>query len=237
MRAEGILQVFQWPTRYPIRLVLPVALVFSLAIHAAAVYLVRPAVVASAQAPAQAKVSLLPASVRSVLLDARDPSWLEPGRFRDRFLGTPRAERPRRALQPGLPELVPPAPDGTKEIWAPSLPPLAVRSRFEPRAAPVPLSMAPVSVRFEAQGPPPPADLLARLRVAAPSSPPGLPTELLVALDASGEARHVWLLKSCGVPQLDLAAQLAVQRSRFRTGGQGYEGLLRVIWGPREDVP
>lgn len=239
MRAERILQVFQWPSHYPIRLVLPAALVISLLVHASAVYLFRPAVAAPAPraSEAQAKVLLVPSSSGSALLDARDPSWLEPGRFRDRILGAPHAVRPRRALDPRLPDLVPPAPEARGERWAPSLPPLADRPRFERReAAPAP-AVAPVSARFDGEGPPVPEDFLARLRVAASAVPPGLATELLVALDAAGDVRHVWLVRSCGAPQLDLAAQLAVQRSRFRATGAGHEGVLRVVWGPGESAP
>lgn len=237
MRAERILQVFQWPSHYPIRLVLPAALVISLLVHASAVYLFRPAVVSAAPvAQAQAKVSLVPAASGSALLDARDPSWLEPGRFRDSILGAPHATRPRRALDPRLPDLVPPAPEARGERWAPSLPPLAALPKFEQREALAPPAVAPVSARFDGDGPPVPEELLGRLRVAAPSSPPGPATELLVAIDAVGDVRHVWLVRSCGVPQLDLAAQLAVQRSRFRANG-GHEGVLRVVWGPGEAAP
>jgi TonB family protein len=58
-----------------------------------------------------------------------------------------------------------------------------------------------------------------------------LPTELLVVLDASGEARHVWLVRSCGDPALDAAARRAVQLSRFGPSENGYRGVLRVVWG------
>ena len=72
--------------------------------------------------------------------------------------------------------------------------------------------------------------------LAAPEEAPGLPTELLVVLDAAGEARHVWLLRSCGVPALDTAARRAVQLSRFGTAPGGYRGVLRVVWAPAAEA-
>jgi outer membrane biosynthesis protein TonB len=59
---------------------------------------------------------------------------------------------------------------------------------------------------------------------------------LLVVLDAAGEARHVWLLRSCGVPALDTAARRAVQLSRFGTAPGSYRGVLRVVWAPAAEA-
>jgi TonB family protein len=80
-------------------------------------------------------------------------------------------------------------------------------------------------------------DVITRLRDAAPAQPPGLPTELLVVLDPSGEARHVWLVRSCGDPALDAAARRAVQLSRFGPSEKVYRGILRVVWGTGEKLP
>jgi hypothetical protein len=230
--ADRLAQVFHWPATYPIRLMLPLMLVFSLLLHAAGLYLVRarPPAPGIALPPWPARVTLWPGGADSVLLAARDPSWLDPGRHRDRLLPVPHWERPWRALQPGLPAFVEPPPTVPRETWVPALPPLSVRARFEPRTQIVPPEPAPVTARFDGGGPEVTEDVLARLRAAAPAEAPGLPTELLVALDANGEARHVWLLRSCGAPALDTAAQRAVQLSRFGPSAGGYRGVLRVVW-------
>ena len=236
--ADRLLQVFQWPAVHQIRLVLPAMILLSLLVHGAGLYLVR------AHAPARGvtlpplpgKVTIVPAE-DSMLLAARDPSWLQPGRFRDRLLPPPQVERPLRALQPELPPLAPVPAEPMPERWVPALPPLAVQPRFEPRvAAPAPL-LAPVTARFEADGPEVTNDVMTRLRDAAPAQPPGLPTELLVVLDPSGEARHAWLVRSCGDPALDAAARRAVQLSRFGPSEKVYRGILRVVWGTGEKLP
>lgn len=234
--AERLAQVFHWPTTYPIRLLLPAMLVLSLLLHAAGLFFVRAPVPLRVVTlpPLPAKVTMLPGGADSVLLAARDPSWLDPGRYRDRLLPEPRWERPWRALQPELPALVAAPPRPLPETWISSLPPLAVRAWFEPRVAPRVPETAPVAARFETDGPEVTDDVLARLRAAAPPEAPGLPTELLVVLDAAGEARHVWLLRSCGVPALDTAARRAVQLSRFGASPGGYRGVLRVVWAPSE---
>ncbi len=237
---DRFLHVFHWPAHYQIRLALPAMLLLSLVLHAAGIYLVRSdqPVRGVSLSPLPAKVTVIPPGTASALLAARDPSWLEPGRFRDRLLAEPRAARPLRALEPGLPDLVQPPVPALPEQWVPALPPLAVRpwlSRSWGKTPPP--SLQPVTARFTEGGPAITDDLLGRLRAAAPAEPPAAPTELLVVLDAAGEARHVWLLRGCGVPAVDLAAQLAVRRSRFGPPAQGQRGILRVIWGSREAAP
>ena len=231
--ADRLLQVFHWPVSHPIRLVLPAMLFLSFVLHAAGIYLLRASspVRATSLPPLPGKVSVIPAS-DSALLAARDPSWLQPGRFRDRLLPVPRVERPPRALQPELPPLVAAPTESVSDTWVPALPPLAVRARPEPRgeAGPAP-ELAGVTARFDAAGPEVTEDFLVRLRAAVPALPPGLPTELLVVLDASGEAKHVWLLRSCGDPAADTAAIRAVQLSRFGPTETGHRGILRVVWG------
>ncbi len=230
---DRLLQVFHWPAGYPIRLLLPAMILLSLVLHVAGIYLVRADVPARAVTlpPLPGKLTML-ADADSVVLAARDPSWLQPGRFRDELLPLPEVKRPWRALQPGLPPLVSVPAEAMPETWVPALPPLSVQARFEPRgeAAPVP-ELAPVTARFDGSGPEVTADVLGRLRAAAPVQPPGLPTELLVVLDGSGEARHVWLVRSCGDAALDAAAVRAVQLSRFGPSENGYRGMLRVVWG------
>jgi hypothetical protein len=236
--AERLSHVFHWPTTYPIRLLLPAMLVVSLLVHAAALYLVRAEAPARGVAlpPLPAVITILPGGGESVLIAARDPSWLDPGRYRDRLLPVPRWERPWRALQPDLPPLVSAPPRAAEETWVGALPPLAERAWFEPRTRPSPPQTAPVTARFDTAGPAVTEDVLNRLRAAAPEEAPGLPTELLVVLDAAGEARHVWLLRSCGVPALDTAARRAVQLSRFGTAPGGYRGVLRVVWAPAAEA-
>ena len=230
--AERLLHVFHWPASYPIRLLLPGMILLSVVLHAAGLYLLR----ANAPAPGVAlpplpgKVTVVSAA-ESVLLAARDPSWLQPGRYRDSILPVPRVERPLRALQPALPVLEPVPPEVWPGVWVPALPPLAVQPRFEARATGLPPGLAPVSARFESGGPEVTPDVLGRLKAAASAQPPGLPTELFLVLDAAGEARHVWLVRSCGDPALDTAAIRAVQLSRFGPSEAGYRGMLRVVWG------
>jgi hypothetical protein len=230
--ADRLLQVFHWPAVHQIRLVLPAMILVSILVHAAGLYLVRAKTPARAVKlpPLPGKVTIIPAA-DSVLLAARDPSWLQPGRFRDRVLPPPQVQRPSRALQPELPPLAQVPPQPLPEKWVPALPPLAVQSRFEPRATTSAPLLAPVTARFDEGGPEVTSDVLVRLADTAPAQPPGLPTELLVVLDASGEARHVWLVRSCGDPALDAAARRAVQLSRFGSSGDGYRGVLRIVWG------
>lgn len=230
--AERLLHVFHWPASYPIRLLLPGMILFSVLLHAAGLYLLRVNLpVRGVELPSlPGRVTVISAA-DSVLLAARDPSWLQPGRYRDLLLPVPRVERPPRALQPALPPLKPAPPEVGTERWVPALPPLAVQARFEPRAAALPPVLAPVAARFESGGPEVSPDVLDRLAAAAPAQPPGLPTELFLVLDAAGEARHVWLVRSSGDPALDTAAIRAVQLSRFGPTEAGHRGMLRVVWG------
>jgi hypothetical protein len=239
---DRLLHVFHWPSGYPIRLALPAMMILSVILHVVAMYAVRSPSTGRSDLlpPPPAKITFIPADpsgAESVLLGASDPSWLQPGRYRDQLLPPPRPGRPLRALRPELPPLVPAPPTAVPEVWVPALPPLAVRPWLEDRAQPPSVEMAPVSARLEPAGPAVTEDLLARLRAVAPPQPPGLPVELLVAFNANGEARHVWVLRSCGVPALDLAAQRAVQRSRFGPTGADYQGTLRIVWGPGEVAP
>jgi len=230
--AERLLHVFHWPASYPIRLLLPGMILLSVVLHAAGLYLLRanPPALGVALPPLPGKVTVVSAA-DSVLLAARDPSWLQPGRYRDSILPVPRVERPLRALQPALPVLEPVPPEVWPGSWVPALPPLALQPRFEARATTLPPGLAPVSARFESGGPEVTPDVLGRLKAAASAQPPGLPTELFLVLDAAGEARHVWLVRSCGDPALDTAAIRAVQLSRFGPSEAGYRGMLRVVWG------
>lgn len=237
--AERLLQVFSWPVSHPIRLVLPVMILVSLLLHAAAVYLVRASapVRAVSLPPLPGKVTMVNAA-DSLLLAARDPSWLQPGRYRDRLLPRPEVERAPRALRPELPPLVPAPPEPVPERWVPALPPLAVQARLEARGgtSPAPV-LQPVTARFDAGGPAVTSDVLDRLRSAAPDRPPGAPTELLLSLDASGAVRHAWLVRSCGDAALDAAAIRAVQLSRFGPSAAGHRGLLRIVWGRGKEKP
>jgi len=236
--AERLLHVFHWPASYPIRLLLPAMILLSVALHAAGLYLLRANLPTRGVGlpPLPGKVTILSAA-DSLLLAARDPSWLQPGRYRDVLLPAPRVERPLRALRPALPSLKPAPAEVWSEMWVPALPPLAEQPRFELRSVALPPELAPVSARFESGAPEVSRDVLGRLRAAAPSQLPGLPTELFVVLDAAGEARHVWLVRSCGDPALDTAAIRAVQLSRFGPSEAGHRGLLRVVWGTGEVTP
>ncbi|MBE2179125.1 MAG: hypothetical protein IAE97_01450 [Chthoniobacterales bacterium] len=232
MLAERLLHVFHWPAKHQIRLLLPAMVLASLLVHAAGIYLVRAPAPAReiALPPLPAKIGLLPVA-DSVLLAARDPSWIRPGRFRDRMLPAPPVRRMWRALDSDLPPLVPVPPEVLPQTWVPSLPPLADSPRFEPGMRPAAPELAPLTARFDQGGPAVTEDVLSRLRSAAPLQPPGVATELLVVLDPAGEARHVWLLRSCGVPALDFSARRAVQLSRFGPSAQGHRGVLRINWG------
>ncbi len=238
--ADRLLHVFHWPAGYPIRLVLPGMLLLSIILHGAGLYLVRstPPMRANSLPPAPAKLTILPSGTAgegNMVLAARDPSWLQPGRYRDRLLPMPQRALTPRVLESPLPSLVPAPEQHAPETWVPALPPLSVQpwleSHSEEMSAP---ALARVTARFDPVGPTITEEALGRLSAAVPKQPPGLPTEFLVVLDTVGEARHLWLLRSCGVPALDVAAQLAIQRSRFGTSAGGYRGVLRIIWGPGE---
>ncbi len=237
---DRILHVFQWPSRHQIRLALPALLVISLVIHLAGLYLVRASLPLRgvAMPPQAVAVTLYPSTEDSALLGASDPSWLEPGRFRDGILGPLRVTRLHKVLEPGLPELAPSPDPAIPTHWVPALPPLAVRPRLTSREEKTPLApFQAVTARFEGGDLSVTDDLLGRLRAVAPSEPPGFSTELLVMLDATGEVHDVWLVRGSGVPDLDLAARLAVQRSRFDPPGVDRQGILRVVWGMREALP
>ncbi|MEI7866126.1 MAG: hypothetical protein WCI38_12225, partial [Chthoniobacterales bacterium] len=171
-------------------------------------------------------------------LAARDPSWLDPGRYRERLLPSLRPVRVVRALEPKLPPLQSAPSIGSADVWVPFLPPLALRPWFEKGLMrPVAPAFVPVTARFASGGPEVTADVLARLRASAPVVLPGQATELLVVLDVSGEVRYAWVAHSCGDASLDLAAQRAVQLSRFGPSPQEYRGLLRIVWGSAVDKP
>jgi hypothetical protein len=237
---ERLQHIFHWPAGYPIRLVLPGMLLLSIVLHGVGLYLVRSAtpIREVSLPPAPAKLTILPADlagVANLVLATRDPSWLQPGRYRDLMIPTPRHALTPRALQSPLPPLVSAPEPSVAEAWVPALPPLSVQpwlvSRGELSPAP---ALAGVSVRFDPPGPTVTEEAIGRLRAVVPKQPPGLPTEFLVVLDSAGEARHMWLLRNSGLPSLDVAAQLAIQRSRFGSSSQGYRGVLRIIWGPEE---
>lgn len=238
--ADRLLHVFHWPAGYPIRLVLPATLLLSILLHGLGLYLVRSAapIRTTSLPPAPAKLTILPegiAGAGNVMFATRDPSWLQPGRYRDLLLPLPQRATSPRVLEMVTPPLAAAPDQPAPETWVPALPPLSVRPWMESRAEGVSApALSPVSARFDPAGPTITEEALGRLRAAVPKQPPGLPTEFLVVLDAVGEARHLWLLRSCGVPALDVAAQLAVQRSRFGSSAGGYRGVLRINWGPRE---
>lgn len=237
---DRLLHVFHWPVAHPIRLLLPGMVLVSLLAHLSVAYLIkatppsRPGL-----APWPAKITMLPrAGNGTTLLDVRDPSWLEPGRFRDRMLPPPRVVRRESALHPALPPLLPAPRETAAEAWVPSLPPVAARPLFVRRAAPsAPPVLAPAAARFESGGAWITDDVLSRLRAVAPPASPGRATELLVVLAPAGDVRHVWLVRGSGDAELDLAAQLAVQRARFAPAAGIRRDVLRISWGPREVAP
>ena len=234
---DRLFHVFHWPLAHPIRLLLPAMVVVSLLLHLLAAYIVKPVMPARpALPPWPSEVTVLPRAGAEglVLLEARDPSWLEPGRFRERILPQPKPERRELALRPPLPPLLPAPPAAPAESWVPSLPPVAVKPLFEPRAPRLPPpALAPVGARFESGAAWVTEEVLQQLRAVTPSESPGRTTELLVVLAPSGDVRHVWLVRSCGDAELDFAAQRAVQRARFARGDGPRRDVLRIAWGPR----
>ena len=238
---ERLLNVFHWPVAHPIRLLLPGMILLSLFVHALAAYLVRAYAPARPPlAPWPAKVSVIPAgeAPRLLLLAARDPSWLDPGRYRDRMVPVPRHERTVLALEPQLPPLLAAPQASARGHWVPALPPLAVKPWFEATVQKLPApSFVVTGARFESGEAGVTEDVLSRLRAVAPERPPGRVTELLVVLAPSGDVRHAWLLRGSGDASLDLAAQRAVQRSRFAPAEGGRREVLRIFWGPRGPQP
>ena len=234
---DRIFSVFHWPVTHPIRLLLPGMVLVSLLVHLLAAWIIRPGIPARpALPPWPSGVTILPTATAGhlLLLAARDPSWLEPGRYRDRMLPQPKPVRRESALRPPLPPLLPAPPDTSAEAWVPSLPPLAVKPLFEPRAPRwPPPALAPVGARFESGAAGVTEEVLEQLRAVTPESPPGKATELLLVLAPSGDVRHVWLLRGSGDAELDFAAQRAVQRARFSPGEGTRRDVLRVTWGPR----
>jgi TonB family protein len=234
---EKLLHVFQWPVAHPIRLLLPGMIAVSLLVHALAAYLVRSGgAPRPSLAPWPAKIAVIPASdsPQLLLLAARDPSWLDPGRYRASLLPPPRHERAALALDPALPPLLEAPRSDAGTLWVPALPPLAVKPWFEETlrntAAP---SFVAVGARFESGQAGVTEDVVERLRSVAPDRPPGRATELLLVLSPAGDVRHAWVLRGSGDAALDLSAQRAVQRARFAPSEGGRRDVLRIFWGPR----
>lgn len=237
---DRVFNVFHWPVAHPIRLLLPAMVLVSLLLHLLAAYIVRPGIPSRpALPPWPAEVTLLPTvgAQGLALLEARDPSWLEPGRYRERMLPQPKPVRRELALRPALPPLLPAPPEIPAESWVPSLPPVAAKPLFEPRAPRLPPpALAPVGARFESGAPWITEEVLEQVRAVTPSESPGRATELLVVLAPSGDVRHVWLVRGSGDAELDFAAQRAVQRARFAPGDGPRRDVLRIAWGPRGPV-
>jgi hypothetical protein len=239
--ADRLLHVFHWPVAHPIRLLLPGMVILSLLAHLLAAQLVKVAAPSRpGLTPWPAKITIFPGAGEegSLLLAARDPSWLEPGRFRDRMLPPPKPERRELALRPELPPLLPAPRDAVADAWVPALPPVASKPLFVQRGPrPSPPALVSTTARFESGTDGVTDDVLTRLRAAAPVEPPSRATELLVVLAPTGDVRHVWLVRGSGDADLDLAAQLAVQRARFAPGSGPRRDVLRIAWGPREAKP
>lgn len=231
---ERLLHVFHWPAAYQIRLLLPLMLIVSLLLHVAGLYFLRatPVPVRGALPPLPAKVTLWPDAASSVLLQARDPAWIEREADGAALGAEMTVGAPSRALHPVLPELVPAPEEIREETWVPALPPLAVQPLIAGTVRPVVPELTGVTARFDRAGPEITGEVMGRLRSAAPQAPPAAATELFVSLDPAGQVRHVWLVRGSGDPALDAAAMRAVQRSRFGPQSEGYEGILRIVWAP-----
>lgn len=231
---ERLLHVFHWPAAYQIRLLLPLMLVVSLLLHVAGLYFLRatPVPVRVALPPLPAKVTLWPDAASSVLLQARDPAWIEregDGSASGMEISVRAQSRISHLV---LPELVPAPEEIREEKWVPALPPLSVQSLITGTVLPVVPELTGVTARFDRAGPEITGEVIGRLRSAAPQVPPAGATELFVSLDPAGQVRHVWLVRGSGDPALDATAMRAVQRSRFGPQSVGFEGILRIVWAP-----
>lgn len=238
--AQQLTQVFHWPASYPIRLLLPGLLLLSVLLHAAGFYALRsrPADGAPAPRPPAAGVRLLdPVSAEGAWLAARDPAWMQPGRFRDRLL-PPAALPARRTLldEPAFDVGREPPAVKRPQGWTLPLPPLAddplLASRPRSPGAPaVPLRPTRVAVSGDALDIP--AAMDAALAAMEPARLPGLPTELMVMVGPRGTVRHVFAVRSCGDPELDRAAQQVVRQTLFAAapGAPLRRSTLRIYWG------
>lgn len=238
--ADRLLNVFHWPVAHPIRVLLPAMVLVSLLLHFLVAQLVKVAPPSRpALMPWPAEITILPGDRESgMLLAARDPSWLEPGRFRDRMLPPPKPVRRELAMNPALPPLLRAPREMVATEWVPALPPVSAKPLFVQRGPrPAPPVLVPTVARFESGADGVTEDVLTRLRAAAPAEPPSRATELLVVLAPAGDVRHVWLVRGSGDADLDLAAQLAVQRARFAPASGPRREVLRINWGPREVAP
>jgi len=238
---DRLLHVFHWPVAHPIRLLLPAMVLVSLLAHFLMAQLVKVAAPSRpGLAPWPAKITVFPGAGEEamLLLSARDPSWLEPGRFRDRILPPPKVVRRELALRPDLPQLLSAPREAVANEWVAALPPVAATPLFAERGPrPSPPALVPTMARLESGSEGMTEEVLARLRAVSPSEPPSRATEMLVVLAPTGDVRHAWLVRGSGDAALDLAAQLAVQRARFAPGTESRREVLRINWGPREAAP
>lgn len=237
---DRLLNVFHWPVAHPIRVLLPAMVLVSLLAHFLVAQLVKVAPPSRpALMPWPAEITIFPGDREAgMLLAARDPSWLEPGRFRDRMLPPPKPVRRELAMSPALPPLLRAPSEMVANEWVPALPPVSSKPLFVQRGPrPAPPALVPTVARFESGAQGVTEDVLNRLRTAAPAEPPSRATELLVVLAPTGDVRHVWLVRGSGDAGLDLAAQLAVQRARFAPATGSRREVLRINWGSREAAP
>lgn len=231
---ERLLHVFHWPATYQIRLVLPLMLVVSLLLHAIGLYFMRaqPVSARAALPPLPMKLGLWADAASSVLLQTRDPAWIEPGRLNEWPGSVLVISPPSRALHPALPELVPAPERVVEKKWVPALPPVAEHPVLIEKLPPPLPEWQGLAARFDGGGPEVTTEVMGRLQAVAPQILPAGATELMVSLDAAGQVRHVWLLRGSGDTALDAAAMRAVQRSRFGSRAEGFEGILRIVWAP-----
>lgn len=247
--AGRLTHVFDWPARYPIRLLLPSLIVLSTGLHLALVYLVRtpPADLRRPLPPPAAKVVLVAgpeAAAVHAWLEMRDPAWMQPGRTRESLL--PAAALPSRGTALDEPGWELPPLDGvdfSEASWVPPVPPLSVMplpasaSRMVQRPALLPAPPRGVAVQMLGGPDRLPASLESALQVLAEtvvrgSVPPGA-TGLMILPDASGWPGQVFLTSSSGQPDLDRAAREAVRRTLFPPPAAGArEGpvFLTIHW-------
>lgn len=233
-------QLFDWPTRHHVHLVLPLMLVVSFGLHAVGVVVFRashPRSQASPERPAQIWF-LPPGSPEAArvmpMLEASDPALFSPAQISARDIGS----RPDTVYVPSFdsesPELAP-LPGEIIKTLGPVGPLMAAIRSGPIRGEPLPVQPG-IPTRLKTGGGLSGREvaLPADASFHAPPRPGLLPQEFLVSVSPEGRVLHVFPLNSSGNETLDREALQVLTRARFSAAAEETDpvwGTATFLWG------